>query len=126
MGHEIAHVLARHGAERMSQQMLSNSGAQILASSLNIPSKYQDIYSEAYGIAGNIGVILPFSRKHESEADKIGVYLMCKAGYNPNEAVKFWKKMAAQGGSSKAEFLSTHPSDERRIRDIEAYIKTIK
>ncbi|MDR1975762.1 MAG: M48 family metallopeptidase [Campylobacteraceae bacterium] len=126
MGHEIAHVLAHHGAERMSQQMVSNVGAQILSSVLNIPAEYKGLYSTAYGIASNVGVILPFSRKHESEADTIGVYLMKKAGYNPNEAVKFWQKMAEASRGSKLEFLSTHPSDERRIKDIEAYIKTLE
>jgi predicted Zn-dependent protease len=126
MGHEIAHVLAHHGAERMSQQMLSDAGAQILSSALKIPTEYQSLYSTAYGIASNVGVILPFSRKHESEADTIGIYLMYKAGFNPNDAVKFWQKMADTSKNSTPEFLSTHPSDERRIKDISAYIKTLK
>ncbi|MDR2080454.1 MAG: M48 family metallopeptidase [Campylobacteraceae bacterium] len=126
MGHEIAHVLAHHGAERMSQQMLSNVGAQVLSSALKIPAEYESLYNTAYGVASNVGVILPFSRKHESEADTIGIYLMHKAGYNPSEAVKFWQKMAAASKSAQPEFLSTHPSDERRIKDIEAYIKTLK
>ncbi|MDR2100005.1 MAG: M48 family metallopeptidase [Campylobacteraceae bacterium] len=126
MGHEIAHVLARHGAERMSQQMLSNVGAQALSSALDIPTEYQNLYDTAYGVASNVGVILPFSRKHESEADTIGVYLMHKAGYNPNEAVKFWQKMAAASSGATPEFLSTHPSDEKRIKDILEYIKTLK
>jgi predicted Zn-dependent protease len=126
MGHEIAHVLAHHGAERMSQQMLSSAGAQILSSALKIPAEYQSLYNTAYGIASNVGVILPFSRKHESEADTIGVHLMYKAGYNPHEAVKFWQKMAAVSQGSTLEFLSTHPSDERRIKDITEYIKTLK
>jgi predicted Zn-dependent protease len=128
MGHEIAHVLARHGAERISQQMLSGAGSQILASSLNVAStpKNKALFEAVYGAASNVGVILPFSRKHESEADTIGIYLMYKAGYNPNEAVNFWRKMALQGGGSKLEFLSTHPSDEKRIKDISDYIKTLK
>ncbi|MDR2790435.1 MAG: M48 family metallopeptidase [Campylobacteraceae bacterium] len=126
MGHEIAHVLAHHGAERMSQQMLSNVGAQALSSALEIPAEYESLYNTAYGLASNLGVILPFSRKHESEADTIGVYLMYKAGYNPNEAIKFWQKMAAASKGATLEFLSTHPSDERRIKDITAYIETLQ
>jgi predicted Zn-dependent protease len=110
----------------MSQQMLSSAGAQILSSVLNIPAEYQNLYNTAYGIASNVGVILPFSRKHESEADTIGIYLMHKAGYNPHEAVKFWQKMAAVSQGSTLEFLSTHPSDERRIKDIAEYIKTLE
>lgn len=126
MGHEIAHVLARHGAERMSQQMLSNAGAQVLGSVLKIPAEYQGLYNTAYGLASNVGVILPFSRKHESEADTIGVNIMHKAGYNPDEAVKFWQTMSAQSGGGTPEFLSTHPSDDRRIKEIQEYIKTLK
>ncbi|MFV0480560.1 MAG: M48 family metallopeptidase [Campylobacteraceae bacterium] len=127
MGHEIAHVLAHHGAERMSHQMLSNIGSQVLSTALEIPAQYQGIYDAAYGVATNVGVILPFSRKHESEADKIGIYLMYKAGYNPNEAIKFWQKMSeASGGATTPEFLSTHPADATRIKDIEAYIKTLQ
>ena len=126
MGHEIAHVLARHGAERISQQMLSSAGEQALASALGVPSKYESLYKTAFGAASNLGVILPYSRKHESEADAIGVNLMFKAGYNPNEAVRFWQTMAANGGGGTPEFLSTHPSDERRIKDIESYIKALR
>jgi predicted Zn-dependent protease len=126
MGHEIAHVLARHGAERISQQQLAGIGGDLLSSALKVPAKYQSAYQTAYGAAANLGVILPYSRKHESEADAIGVALMYKAGYNPNEAVKFWKTMAAQGGGKTPEFLSTHPSDTRRIEDIEAQIKKLK
>ncbi|MDR0664798.1 MAG: M48 family metallopeptidase [Helicobacteraceae bacterium] len=126
MGHEIAHVLARHGAERISQQQLAGLGGELLSSALKVPAKYQSVYQSAYGAAANLGVILPYSRKHESEADAIGVELMYKAGYNPSEAVKFWKTMAAQGGGKTPEFLSTHPSDTRRIQDIEQRIKGLK
>ncbi|MDR1910777.1 MAG: M48 family metallopeptidase [Helicobacteraceae bacterium] len=126
MGHEIAHVLARHGAERMSQQQLSNLGGELLSVALKIPSKYQEVYQTAYGATSNLALMLPYSRKHESEADTIGVTLMYKAGYNPNEAVKFWQKMSQQGGAKTPEFLSTHPSDERRIKDIQTDIKKLK
>jgi predicted Zn-dependent protease len=126
MGHEIAHVLAHHGAERISQQMLASYGGDILGSVLGIPSQYQGLYNTAYGIAANLGVILPFSRTHESEADIIGINLMHKAGYDPNESVKFWQKMSAASSGATPEFLSTHPSDETRIKEIREYIQTLK
>ncbi|MDD5716556.1 MAG: M48 family metallopeptidase [Sulfuricurvum sp.] len=124
MGHEIAHALARHGAERMSMQNMSNMGAQVLATALNIPSQYQGLYSQAYGITSQVGLILPYSRKFENEADQIGVYLMWKAGYNPSQALKFWENMARMSESSQKPpaFLSTHPADEERIRKIRDYI----
>jgi predicted Zn-dependent protease len=123
MGHEIAHVLARHGAERMSLQMLNNAGAQVLASALDLPAEYQGLYQTAYGLASNVGVMLPFSRKHEYEADTIGVNLMHLAGYDMNEAVRFWQKMAAQGGGKPPELLSTHPADAHRIENIRKIIR---
>ena len=126
MGHEIAHALARHGAERMSMQMVSQAGAQILAVALEIPAQYQGLYQQAYGIGTQVGVLLPYSRKHEHEADQIGVYLMWKAGYDPNEAVRFWEKMKAKSeGKAPPEFLSTHPSDQSRIDAIKAFIKSL-
>jgi predicted Zn-dependent protease len=126
MGHEVAHALARHGGERMSMQMLGNAGGQILAVALNVPVEYQGLYAQAYGTVSQVGVMLPFSRKHESEADQIGVYLMLKAGYNPYEAIAFWQKMKKMGGEKPPEFLSTHPADETRIKDIQAYITTLE
>ncbi len=126
MGHEIAHALARHGAERMSHQMLNNVGMQALAIALNVPPEYQNLYSQAYGMTAQLGVMLPFSRSHESEADQIGLYLMYQAGYNPYEAVAFWKRMKAMGGEKPPEFLSTHPSDESRIKAIGAFIKELE
>jgi len=126
MGHEIAHALARHGAERMSMQMVSQAGGQILGAVLELPPEYQGLYEQAYGIGTNLAVMLPYSRSHELEADQIGVYLMWKAGYDPSEAVLFWKKMlAASQGKSVPEFLSTHPSDQSRIDAIDAFIKTL-
>lgn len=126
MGHEIAHALARHGAERISMQTASDLGAQILAVALEIPAQYQGLYQQAYGIGSQVGVMLPYSRQHEHEADQIGVYLMWKAGYDPYQAVAFWKKMkTASEGKSPPEFLSTHPSDQSRIDDISAFIKTL-
>ncbi|MBD3806310.1 M48 family metallopeptidase [Sulfuricurvum sp.] len=124
MGHEIAHALARHGAERMSMQTASNVGAQILAAALNIPTQYQNLYAQAYGITSQVGLILPYSRKFEHEADQIGIYLMSKAGYNPAQALKFWENMARISKSSHKPpaFLSTHPADDARIREIRKYI----
>jgi predicted Zn-dependent protease len=126
MGHEIAHALARHGAERMSIQMVSQAGGQILGAVLEVPAQYQGLYEQAYGVGSNVAVMLPFSRSHEHEADQIGVYLMWKAGYNPDAAVVFWEKMqSASQGKSVPEFLSTHPSDQSRIDAINAFIKTL-
>lgn len=124
MGHEIAHALARHGAERMSMQSASNIGAQVLAAALNVPAQYQNLYSQAYGITSQVGLILPYSRKFEHEADQIGVYLMYKAGYNPAQALKFWENMARLSKTSQKPpaFLSTHPADDERIREIREYI----
>ncbi|MFZ5375472.1 MAG: M48 family metallopeptidase [Campylobacterota bacterium] len=124
MGHEIAHALARHGAERLSMQTASNIGAQVLATALNIPAQYQNLYSQAYGITSQVGLILPYSRKFEHEADQIGIYLMWKAGYNPLQALRFWENMARLSRSSQKPpaFLSTHPADEERIAEIRAYI----
>lgn len=124
MGHEIAHALARHGAERMSMQSASNIGAQVLAAALNVPSEYQDLYAQAYGVTSQVGLILPYSRKFENEADQIGVYLMWKAGYNPAQALKFWEnmeKLSSKGEKTPA-FLSTHPADSERIKAIREYI----
>ncbi|MDR0588609.1 MAG: M48 family metallopeptidase [Burkholderiales bacterium] len=125
MGHEIAHVLAHHGAERVSQQQVAQVGGSVLGAVVG-GSQYGQLVNSAYGITANYGVLMPFSRKHESEADQIGVYLMFHAGYNPQEAVNFWQAMAAQNKDKAPEFLSTHPSDDRRIKDIEAYIKKLK
>lgn len=124
MGHEIAHALARHGAERLSMQTASNIGAQVLATALNIPAQYQNLYSQAYGITSQVGLILPYSRKFEHEADQIGIYLMWKAGYNPVQALRFWENMARLSRSAQKTpaFLSTHPADEERIAEIREYI----
>ncbi|MDD3769048.1 MAG: M48 family metallopeptidase [Sulfuricurvum sp.] len=124
MGHEIAHALARHGAERLSMQTASNIGAQVLATALNIPAQYQNLYSQAYGITSQVGLILPYSRKFEHEADQIGIYLMWKAGYNPVQALRFWENMARLSRSAQKPpaFLSTHPADEERIAEIREYI----
>ena len=124
MSHEIAHAIARHGAERSAQSQLLNYGLAIgQATMQDNPNK--ELIMLGVNVAGNIGIILPYSRKHESEADYMGLLLMAKAGYDPNEAVLFWQRMAAgnsgsQGGLS--DFLSTHPSDEKRIKDIQKHL----
>jgi predicted Zn-dependent protease len=132
MSHEIAHALARHGAERMSQGKLAQFGGQALSLVLagkSIPAK--ELIGEAYGLGVGVGVMLPFSRAHESEADKIGLILMAKAGYNLEEAVAFWQRMeeaaAGKGADNPlARFLSTHPSGGQRIGQIKGWLPEIK
>ncbi len=123
MGHEIAHAIARHGNERMSQQ----KGIQALGTGLSMalnekPAETQQIWMTAFGVGANVGVMLPFSRSHESEADKMGLIFMAMAGYNPAEAIDFWKRMGESGGQKPPEFLSTHPADETRVKDLQAYL----
>jgi len=123
MGHEIAHAIARHGNERMSQQM----GIQALSTGLSYalnekPAETQQIWMIAFGVASNVGVMLPFSRSHETEADKMGLIFMAMAGYDPAAAVDFWKRMGESGGQKPPEFLSTHPADDTRVRNLQAYL----
>lgn len=126
VGHEVAHAVAKHSNERMSQQILAQYGSQALATALSNKSVVtQQIAGTVYGLGTQYGVMLPFSRKHESEADYMGLVFMKIAGYNPDAAVTFWKKMSAQGGTTP-EFLSTHPSDSRRIDDINKALPEIK
>lgn len=116
MGHEIAHALARHGNERMSQQLAVQLGGMTLAVAMQEkPEMTQQIFLASYGIGSQLGT-LAYSRTHEYEADKIGMILMAKAGYDPSKAVSFWEKMSAMGGAGVPELLSTHPSDEKRIQ----------
>lgn len=119
MGHEIAHAVAQHGNERMSQQLLQQLGGVALSVALkNEPETTRNLFGAAYGVGTEVGIMLPFSRTHESEADHLGLIFMAMAGYDPNTAVDFWTRMAAQSGPKPPEFLSTHPSDETRIADI--------
>ena len=126
ISHEIAHALARHGAERMSsatvQQGIQTLGNVVLA--VGAPS-YQNVFNQAYGIGSQIGVMLPYGRMQESEADEIGIYLMHKAGYNMQEALKFWENMS-EGKTDTNEFLSTHPSSSTRIEDIKKVIVKVQ
>lgn len=121
MSHEIAHALARHGGERMSQNYAVDGVKQAIQYVANKKElKNQEVILQAYGVASKYGVILPYSRKHESEADHMGVMLMGKAGYDPAEAPRFWTRFAGVSqGTKPPEFLSTHPSDERRAKDLE-------
>jgi predicted Zn-dependent protease len=124
MGHEVAHALAHHGAERMTQ----SEGAEMLGALLqaglgNADPAVRNGVLQAYGVGANYGVMLPWGRAQESEADHIGLILMAKAGYDPHEAVTFWEKMSKLGGGkAPPEFLSTHPSDEHRIAQIKAWL----
>lgn len=120
MGHEVAHALAHHGAERMTQGMGASLIGEILSVGLSKKSpEVRDGVLQAYGLGAQVGVMLPFSRGHESEADRIGLILMAKAGYNPEAAPQFWERMKAKsGGQAPPEFMSTHPSDERRIQQL--------
>lgn len=123
MGHEIAHAIAEHGGERMSQSMILQLGGMGLQAALqNEPALTQQLAMTAFGVGSQLGVMLPFSRLHESEADHMGLIFMAMAGYNPNKAVEFWQRMAAQGGSAPPEFLSTHPANQTRINDLKKLI----
>ncbi|MCW3124225.1 MAG: family peptidase [Flavipsychrobacter sp.] len=118
MGHEIAHAVLKHGNERMSDQLLVQYGGEALSVMLSSkPAETQALFNSAYGVSTTLGV-LAFSRKQESEADEFGLYFMAMANYDPNNAVTFWQRMAAQSTSSTPVFLSTHPSDETRIQNI--------
>ena len=123
LGHEVSHAIAGHGNERMSQSLLTNIGASALSVALaQQPQQTREIYMMAYGVGANVGVLLPYSRLHESEADHIGLMLMARAGYDPREAVSFWERMNTAEGGRPLEFLSTHPAPETRIERIKGEI----
>ena len=118
MGHEVAHALADHGAQRMSAGTLQQIGAVAGNVAIQDPQK-RNMFNQAYGIGSALGVMLPFSRSHETEADRIGLQIMAIAGYNPDEAAELWKRMKAKaGGNAPPEFLSTHPSNDTRIKNL--------
>ena len=126
MSHEIGHAIARHGGERMSHQMVESGGKLALAKlTQNKSEKTQQIFQTVYGVGAQYGAILPYSRKHELEADHIGVLLMAKAGYDPSEAPEFWERFAsAKDGQTPMEFLSTHPSDATRSAALRELLPT--
>lgn len=121
MGHEVAHALADHGAQRMSAGTLQQIGA--VAGNIAIQDEQKrNIFNQAYGIGSQVGVMLPFSRGHETEADLIGLQIMAIAGYDPYEAAELWKRMKANsGGEAPPEFMSTHPSNDTRINNLTAW-----
>jgi predicted Zn-dependent protease len=123
MGHEVAHAIANHGRERMSTQMLAQYGLGTLGALMGqSPGAGKELLMQAVGAGTNIG-LLKFSREHESEADRIGLIFMTMAGYDPNEAPKFWERMTqGSGGQEPPEFLSTHPSHSTRIKDLQGWI----
>lgn len=124
MGHEVAHAIANHGRERMSQGLLEQIGVNSLSAALGQnPTATKQIFLQAVGVGAEVGM-LKFSREQESEADHIGLIFMAMAGYDPAQAPAFWERMSANAGANGAppEFLSTHPSDERRIRDLKGWI----
>jgi len=128
MSHEIGHALARHGGERMSQTKIVDGGKQAIAMVMrNQDAKRQEIVMQAYGLGSQYGVLLPYSRQHELEADHIGLMLMSKAGYDPSEAPQFWQRFgASHTGQKPLEYLSTHPSDERRASELAARLPEAK
>lgn len=128
MGHEVSHALANHGAQRMSAAQIQQIGAVGVAVATGSQSEEkQKMWQEYYGIGSQVGVMLPFSRSHETEADKIGLTLMAIAGYNPEQAIAFWERMSASSGGNKpAEMLSTHPADATRIANLKRLIPEAK
>lgn len=120
MGHEVAHALANHGQQRMSAGMLQQLGAVAGNVAISDPETLS-LFNQAYGVGTEVGVMLPFSRSNETEADEIGLYLMAIAGYNPDEAAALWQRMSAQSnGQAPPQILSTHPSNDTRIRALQA------
>ena len=122
MGHEIAHAVARHGNERMSQGLAVQLGGLALSVALSEQrAETQNVFLQSYGLGSTLG-ILAYSRNHESEADKLGLVFMAMAGYDPQSSIAFWQRMSEMGGQAPPQLLSTHPSDETRIADLQAFM----
>jgi predicted Zn-dependent protease len=122
IGHEIGHVIARHGNERMSQQLaLALGGMSIQVAMQQEPEKTRDIFMMVYGVGSTLGT-LAYSRQHEYEADKLGMVFMAMAGYDPSTSIEFWERMTASGGAAIPQFLSTHPSDQSRIQAMKDFL----
>lgn len=123
LAHEVAHALARHGAERVSESMVSRMGLQAVMAGLGKrdPLVLQGV-ATAYGVGAHLGRTLPHGRDQESEADRMGLHLMAKAGYDPRQSIAFWKRMAVPGGDGTPEFLSTHPSHQTRIQQLQGWM----
>ena len=126
MGHEMAHAIAKHGNERMSQEAAVNLLGSLASDAVGLKkgAAAQNLFNIGFGIGSQVGLLLPYSRKHEYEADKIGMYIMDIAGYNVNAAPEFWEKMLEGGTGMSNDFLSTHPSDAKRIAALKEAIKT--
>ena len=123
ISHEVAHALANHGGERMSQLLIAEWGGMALARAIEEkPERTKSLLMLAYGVGARVGVLLPYSRQHESEADRIGLILMARAGYDPRTAIPFWERMNSASGPRPPEFLSTHPAPGTRIESIRQYL----
>lgn len=124
IGHEISHAIFQHGNERMSQEMIAQGlGTGVSIALANKPAATQAIFSQAFGLGAQAGVLLPFSRKHELESDRYGMRWAAMAGYNPREAIALWQRMEkASNGQAPPEFLSTHPSESTRIQQLQKYL----
>jgi predicted Zn-dependent protease len=119
MGHEVAHAVAEHGGERMSQGLVTQLGGVALSEALaDKPAETRQLWMTAFAVGAQYGALLPYSRLHESEADELGLIFMAMAGYDPREAPRFWERMQQAGGQAPPEFLSTHPAPDTRIRDL--------
>ena len=130
IGHEVTHALAKHGNERMSQGLLQQVGGLALSVALaNKPQQTQALYNSAYGLGTQYGIMLPFARKDEYEADKFGLMFTALAGYDPRESIRFWQRMASASANNQKppEFASTHPTDENRIAQLQSIMnETVK
>jgi predicted Zn-dependent protease len=129
LGHEIGHAIANHGGERMSQGMVQQFGGVALSVALSSkPAQTKALFAQAYNTGTQVAVLLPYSRLDESEADRMGLIFMSMAGYNPDEAVTFWQRMKASsaGGQKPSVLTSTHPSDDKRISDIQKWLPEVK
>ena len=122
IGHEVGHVMARHGNERISTDLAVQTGTQLAAMMIGGSTKQQQQLMGLLGLGTQVGVLLPFSRKHESEADLIGIELMARAGFNPKESIQLWKNMARSNKASPLVFLSTHPSGPTRIANLNRHM----
>ncbi len=127
VGHEVAHAVARHANERLSQMLTLQLGGMALGEALaSRPAQTRQLAATAFGIGAQVGVILPYSRTQETESDRLGLIFMAMAGYDPNQALTFWQRMADRKTPKPPEFLSTHPADETRIRNLRKYMPEAK
>ncbi len=123
MGHEIAHALAQHGNERMSQALIVDMGGQAVSVAMrNQPARTAKMFMQSYGMLSKVGAILPYSRLHETEADRIGLTLMALAGYDPRAAVGFWERMSKDGAARAPQWLSTHPNPWQRVEQLKTFM----